>query len=67
MLVSKDKEWVTEDIWHEVVWANQLDVDKDEELPLFVLGDSRTTPIQVDVYLMEFRSLSKLTRELPCQ
>ena len=34
-----------------VARAHQLDVDKDEELPLFVLGASLTTPIQVEVSL----------------
>ena len=35
----------------EVARAHQLDVDENEELPLFILGTSRTTPIQVDVSL----------------
>ena len=35
----------------EVARTHQLDMAKDEELPLFVLDAGRTTPIQVDISL----------------
>ena len=51
----------------EVVRAYQLGVDEDEELPLFVLGASCTTPIQVDVSLNGASVTMEVNTELPCQ
>ena len=51
----------------EVAMAHQLDVDEDEELPLLVLGASRTTPIQVDVSLNGVSVTMEVDTELPCQ
>ena len=65
--LSKDTNWSWKMAGTEVARAHQLDVDEDEELPLLVLGASRTTPIQVDVSLNGVSVTMEVDTELPCQ
>ena len=67
MPLSKDTNWSWKMAGTEVAMAHQLDVDEDEELPLVVLGASRTTPIQVDVSLNGVSVTMEVDTELPCQ